>query len=385
MLFLLVTALCSCEKDPSDDNLPFIADASWSGDTLTITGDFDPEKGKVYVDDQAVPTNDIVDWKSSEIICHVTPPASEEVKIVVETGTRKSQPKVITIQNIFRITYLQVHEKEDLLYVYGHFGSDPGPAKRSVTINGINDPLWTTIKTWTPKLIVCDINCCGANSSGEVVIKKGNNLSTSRILNEWTTDLYYQRPQGGSLREEIFFSIRLRGDFGPPPAGVNLVNIQDDDANFASESVFKVGGSGSSVYADCNKVNVDWESFNDYITLKNNTENMTGKSHFQTAVNRVNSGVELAINFDAWDAIPSTLTYTDCGGNTIAQQRKDMIDFTLFDHEKIKLEFDGKKIKAGKITSVAAAPTSGLIWDAIDYPAQLVPGTVEWQETAARW
>ncbi|MDJ1505716.1 IPT/TIG domain-containing protein [Xanthocytophaga agilis] len=151
------------------------------------------------------------------------------------------------------ISYMQVYEYFDWLFIYGLFGEDPGAGKRFVTIDGET----TEILEWTPQMIKCKIKSSGKGSAGEVIVKVKGNESRPRILTEWRGELLYKRPSAGSYMEEVTLKIHLRRDIAQYRKGAGLKPEKIDASPFTgpardSKAIYKFGGSAKYVNKDEN-------------------------------------------------------------------------------------------------------------------------------------
>ncbi len=146
------------------------------------------------------------------------------------------------------ISYLQVYEYFDWLFVYGLFGDDPGASQRSVTIDG----QLTEIVEWTPQMIKCKIKSSGKGSAGDVIVKVKGNESHPRTLTEWRGELIYKRPSAGSYMEEVTMQIHLRRDIAQYRKGAGLKPEKIDFSPFPgpardSKATYKMGGAAKYV------------------------------------------------------------------------------------------------------------------------------------------
>ncbi|QHT66974.1 hypothetical protein GXP67_10100 [Rhodocytophaga rosea] len=146
------------------------------------------------------------------------------------------------------ISYMQVYEYFDWLFIYGLFGEDPGASKRSVTIDGEA----TEVLEWTPVMVKCKIKSSGKGSAGDVIVKVKDNESRPRILTEWRGELTYKRPSAGSYMEEVTIQIHLRRDVAGYRKGAGHSPEKIDHSPFTgpandSKAFFKMGGSAKYV------------------------------------------------------------------------------------------------------------------------------------------
>lgn len=112
------------------------------------------------------------------------------------------------------IQFLSVDDNgvQPKLIIAGIFGTDPGEANRSVTING------TELEniSWSRNGIDCDIPESGANASGTVVVKVGTgaNARESNEVNitEWRGELTYERDDPGDQTGQMRIKVRFLAD-----------------------------------------------------------------------------------------------------------------------------------------------------------------------------
>ncbi len=381
---LILVALPSCEKDKDETtnpDAPQIETLSLQDDNLLIKGKFGEDPGAadraVHVDGEALPEGYIRSWTPGEIICKMDQTPTEDITVEVYVKDVKSAPKVLHVASSIKIDYLQMREETGQLYIYGKFGPDPGPSVRSVKVKNV--PVQQVV-AWSPTLIICKIPAVVEGSYGEVVVSTGPNQSTSRILYRWDVRLKYSFPQGGqggSLYEAAEFHVPIRGDIIPPPAGV--IAYQRGAAYPYSYVDYDAGGSGHSAYDNgCNTVDVVWQDVFGTVGLSPDTSDLSGSTYFHGWLTHQPNGYDLELEFDAWEAIPSTVTFSSCFGFSSTENQKQMIDFVTFDHKIIPLRFNGKKLEGGELVQHNVASTAGLIWDASDYPANLVDVKLVW-------
>jgi len=154
------------------------------------------------------------------------------------------------------IQFLSVEEEPDqsVLIVAGMFGTDPGPAGRSVKINGQS----LDVIEWDPYQIRCDLPQSGANSAGTVVVEVGSGanprVSNPVNITEWSGDLTYERQDPGDQHLQMRLKVRFRADVHsfrdqphePPFETIVLFGTMHD----ASVSI-TTGGSYSQVQGNC--------------------------------------------------------------------------------------------------------------------------------------
>jgi len=154
------------------------------------------------------------------------------------------------------IQFLSIEENglRGRMFIAGLFGTDPGEANRSVTIN--DQPVANI--DWYSTEIDCDIPDAGSNASGTVVVKigTGQNARESNPVNitEWKGDLIYDRDDPGSHTAQMTLTVRFRADIhdfrdkpGEPPFKTQVLFTASDDSKIAITS----GGVFSETIADC--------------------------------------------------------------------------------------------------------------------------------------
>lgn len=156
-----------------------------------------------------------------------------------------------------------------------------------------------------------------------------------------------------------------------------------------------MSGAGHSTYDGCNHVDVEWvETLGDIGLLPNNSGDPTGQSYFQASITALRDGFdegwemdgyEMKLKLDVWNATTAFKTYTTCDGHTSSTTDPQMIDFVVFDDKPITLKLAGTTIQGDTLEQHDVASTAGLIWDAVNYPANLVTVRLGWKATEAEW
>lgn len=391
--------LAACEEDPEIvTDQPHIETLTLKDGQLDIQGDFGADPGadhrSVIIDDQPLASGKVTGWGESNIICSFDSELKDQIAVEVVSNGQKSNRKVLVLKSNLKITYLQVWEENSWLYIYGNFGPDPGAANRSVTVKGV--PV-LEIFTWAPNLITCRIPRLDKGAYGEVVVHRGPNESASRLLYRWDLEFKYSFPQAGlsgTLMEEAEFHTRIRGDVGEMPVHNGYIPNDDSQLFLFSYGTYKMSGSGHSTYDFCNQVDVTWEEVEGDLELVPNGQDHTGSTHFQGWITAARDGWDedwlmegynLQFQLDVVNATTSHKTYTDCNGHSSTTIDPQMIDFVVFDNKTIPLHLSGTTLEAGSLEQYDVAPTSGLIWDAVNYPANLVKVTLSWKAAKAQW
>jgi hypothetical protein len=140
------------------------------------------------------------------------------------------------------------------LIIAGIFGTDPGAANRSVTIN--DEPLGNI--EWHSTGIYCDIPESGSNASGTVVVKvgSGDNARESNTVNitEWIGEMTYDRDDPGSLAAQMKIKVRFLADIhsfrdepGEPPFETTVLFGPRGDTKVDATS----SGSYSRMLGEC--------------------------------------------------------------------------------------------------------------------------------------
>lgn len=139
------------------------------------------------------------------------------------------------------IKYVDVKEEEKTLTLIGIFGHAQG----KVTVDGAE----LAIRSWKPDEIVCTLPLTGAGSAGDVRVEVDGHKSNIRTLSEWKTVLHYEMTGPGSLKKQMEFRVRWRGDIGSyrENAG-DEPRFREVYCDFTTDST--AGGSGSGTYSD---------------------------------------------------------------------------------------------------------------------------------------
>jgi hypothetical protein len=393
MLLLAALLFSACEKEKVDtDDVPVLDQAVLVGDTLRLTGTFGTAPGAVLVNGTELPAEDIVTWRNTEIVCIKKPPIPDQIVVEVIVDGRKSQPRVITVNSDFRITYLLMNEDEWKLYIFGNFGPDPGPGQRQVKVNNVvlgADNI-TEVEVWSPKLITCIIPSTGPASSGEVVVSRGASLSASRILNQWRDTIFYDRPQhgnSGTLGERVWFDMTFRGDTGPiPPEAQDIVSWTHYNFHDVANATYEAQGTAHCSYTQdgCASVFVSWAYTTDWLAVTPNGVDDAGESSFHGYIHPVPGGFDVEIFFEAWQVTPATIETQPCNGDAFTTTRMESIQFDAFEGETIELRFDGKNIRAGELKEENLGSNGALTWDFIDVGNHFVTATLSWPTMVAK-
>jgi hypothetical protein len=327
-------------------------------------------------------------------------PAQNPVAISAEINFGQSETYLIvaniTILSEFHIDYLQVDETEvntpqltrgSQLFIYGNFGNDPGVNKRSVKIGNVG----LVVRAWTPKMIICDITSEGPTSSGEVTVSADGQTS-SKLLNEWLVDLYYEKKESpdGQLTRKIKFVLRFRGDAIGYGSGDTDPFLPYTDLNSASKAIINMsaGSYSNAVSSDaCGVYKVQWAAVNNHVTERSlyaTGEGFSGRL-FQTA-----TGFGVKIKFMSDNILKSTRTFTPCIGAVSTNTVNEQIGFDGYHEETIWFPFASQ---AARTRITAGAPTiqtgtgvaPGLFWDAVELNIQVFTTKILWAEATPKY
>jgi hypothetical protein len=302
----------------------------------------------------------------------------------------------ITILSEFHIDYLQVDETEvntsqltrgSQLLIYGNFGNDPGVTKRSVKIGNAG----LVVKTWSPKLIICDITAEGPTSSGEVTVSADGETS-SKLLNEWLVDLYYEKKESpdGQLTRKTHFVLRFRGDAIGFGSGETSPLLPYTDINKASKAIINMSaGSYSNAVSNdaCGVYKVQWTAVNEHVTNRSlylQGDGFSGRL-FQTA-----TGFGVKIKFMSDQILKSTRTFTPCTGFVSVTTVNEQIGFEGYHEETIWFSFASQvartSIRAGApAIQQATGVAPGLFWDIEDLNVQVFTTKIWWAEVTPKY
>ena len=302
----------------------------------------------------------------------------------------------ITILSEFHIDYLQVDETEmntpqltrgSQLFIYGNFGNDPGINKRSVKIGNAG----LVVKAWTPKTIICDITSEGPTSSGEVTVSS-DGQTTSKLLNEWIVDFYYEKKESpdGQLTRKIKFVLRFRGDAIGYGSGDTDPLLAYTDLNKSSKAIINMpaGRFSNAVSSDaCGVYKVQWGAVNDHVTnrgLYAKGDGFSGRL-FQTAM-----GFGVKIKFLSDNILKSTRTFTPCTGSVYSTIVNEPIGFQGYHEQTIWFPFASQAART-RITSGSPAIQTGtgvapgLFWDAADVNPEVFTTKISWAEATPKY
>jgi hypothetical protein len=326
-------------------------------------------------------------------------PAQNPVAINAEISFGQGQPYSVvanvTILSDFHIDYLQVDETElstpqltrgSQLFIYGNFGNDPGVNKRSVKVGNVG----LVVKVWTPKMIICEITSEGPTSSGIITVT-AEGQSSSKLLNEWLVDFYYEKKESpdGQLTKKIKFVLRFRGDAMGYGSGETSPFLEYTDINKSSKAMINMpaGSYSNAVTVDaCGVYNVKWGAVN-HVTERSLYAKGDG---FNGRLFQTPTGFGVKIKFLSDDILKSTRTFSPCIGSVYSTVVNEPIGFQGYHEQTIWFPFasasERTPIKAGPAqiqTGTGVAP--GLFWDAIDVNASIFTTKIWWDEARPKY
>lgn len=308
----------------------------------------------------------------------------------------------ITILSDFNIEYLQVDESDQnspgftypsRLHIHGNFGNDPGVGKRSVKISPTpSSSADLNIVFWTPNLIVCDLTTQGPFSSGKVIVSDGT-TSDSKILNEWTVDLMYEKVEspGGSLTRKAKLVLVMRGDADGFIGAGKTSLFSYTDLSMRSRAVIDMpmGSYSSQVSGDgCGTYTVKWDKIGpDYVVerKKNNQSNgLTGR------VVHTPSGFKMKLWLKTPDILKSTRTFAPCIGSTQVNTVFESIDLNGYWEQELELKFMSRAFGAPILAGSGprrerSGVASGLFFDAVSVNPDLYYTTLTWAVSAPKY
>lgn len=297
----------------------------------------------------------------------------------------------ITIRTDLHIHYMQVDETErnagglnypSRLWLYGSFGADPGAGKRSVTINGTE----VLIAFWTPGMIACDIPAEGPYSSGMVEVKTSNK-TTSKLLNDWLVDMYYEKVEspGGSLTKKVHLVLRFRGDAEGfiPNEGVMMVG--ETDLNKSSKAIINMptGTYTNHVSMDaCGDYTVTWDPIQELVVERSLNSRFEGLS---ARVVHQPGGFDIKIRFMAEQVLMTHRKFVDCHSGSTLDHVKDDIEIQGFHETIIPLRFGASHSKASIRMGAMPVKTgtgvaAGLYFDVVDYVPDQFTTKLYWDQ-----
>jgi hypothetical protein len=303
----------------------------------------------------------------------------------------------IKVVSAFHIDYLQVDETEmnlpgytypSRLHIYGNFGNDPGTDKRSVKIGSSS----LNVVSWTPKLILCDIQTSGPASSGKVMVTSGTSTD-SKILNEWTVDLLYDKVEspGGTLTRKVKIVLTLRGDADGFYAADQTPLFPYTDLNIRSAGIITmpVGSYSNIVHGDgCGTYTAKWDAIGPDYLVGRQKYGAVGKGLGAQIINTP-EGFKIKIRFRSPDILTSTRTYVPCVGSTAVNKVTEYITIGGFEEKEIMLKFSnrgaGASIMADSLRINRTGVASGLLFDAEDVNPDLYYTTLKWAVTKSKF
>lgn len=302
----------------------------------------------------------------------------------------------ISIRSDFHIDYMLVDETEastggvnypSRLYIYGSFGDDPGAAKRSVKINGGA----VTIAGWTPGWIVCDIPAAGPYSSGMVQVVSGGK-TTSKFLNDWTVNMYYEQKQSpdGALTKKINVVLHLRGDADGFLRQGQTPVFTSTDLNINSKGIIAMPAGAFTTHVSmdaCGDYTVTWDPVAEmFIDRKKDTDH--GDGLYGTVAYQP-GGFDVRIRLNATNALTSHRQFVGCQSGGSTDHVKEDIAIEGYNNVIIPFRFTKSEskttIKAGKLEQKPTSPAAGLYWDAPSYPVSQFTINLRWDEAQPKF
>lgn len=318
----------------------------------------------------------------------------EAVSVAVKTK-RKGQLLLvsnITIRTDLHIDYMQVDETErssggldyaSRLWLYGSFGEDPGKDKRSVTINGGD----VKVAYWTPGWIACDIPTAGPMSSGMVAVRSGEK-TTSKKLNEWIVEMYYDQKQSpdGALTKKVGLVLHLRGDADGFLRTGQEAKVHETDLNAYCRALIDMPGGTFTTHVTmdaCGSYTVNWDQIHG-VQIERKKDGAPGFEGLRGRVVNRPDGFDIKIRFLAEDVLTTHRKFTSCEGSNTIDHVKEYIQIEGYHEVTIPLRFSGSgsdvSIKAGQMPTKTGSPAAGLYWDAPSYNPQQFTINLHWDE-----
>jgi hypothetical protein len=256
----------------------------------------------------------------------------------------------ITVLAGHKVAYLHVDEDYKsplndgncMLYLYGEFGTDPGPGKRTVKING------TTVTTdlWTPNVIRCKID---REISGPIEILADNKTVARSVLRKYTGSFIYERFQGGKtnsrsthpLKETTEFRIVYRGFGAPCPDSINPVFLFDDRiAALGTRADYTLSGAAAvTTPGQCpTTTSVSLTDASGTILL--NTITGSPDNRLLVNVKDIEGGIEMKIDFRVVDVITGVrVMRAGCSGTSYDPPKSLDVSLEGFNNHPIALVF----------------------------------------------
>jgi hypothetical protein len=289
------------------------------------------------------------------------------------------------------ISYLQMDELNELLYIYGLFGDDLGEGNREVTVDGVP----VEVYAWQPVMILCKIKSSGKGSAGDVVVKTWETKSHPRQLSEWRGTIKYKRPSEGSIMEEATINIHLRGDVGKYREAPGKTPVPVPQSTFTkipakdSKGTYAMGGSAAHNFTTgCSYQNsVTWTDNNGQLPLLDLVGgHQPTDTYFTVTVNSLEAGFvleNLGLNVSTYSTshMKSFFQCGDGSGENPIGPQKVFFGSLPEKFKKINLTFDSNfNIKGGSFTDQqegrAGLPYGG---DLFGDPVQTFQLTLEWK------
>lgn len=238
-----------------------------------------------------------------------------------------------------------------MLYMYGEFGADPGPGKRTVKING------TTVETdlWSPSVIRCKID---REISGAIEILADNKTVAKSVLRKYTGNFLYERFQGGKtnsrstnpLKESTEFKIVYRGFGAPCPDNIDPIFLREDAiAAFGTRADYTLSGSAAvTTPGQCpTTTSVSLPDASGTILL--NTISGSADNRLKVNVKDIEGGIEMKIDFRVVDVITGVqVKRSGCNGSSYDTPKSLDVSLEGFNSQPVQVVFtesEGLKLK----------------------------------------
>jgi len=327
-------------------------------------------------------------YEAPNTVPHINP---EAVSVTVKMKGKGDFQLVsnITIRNDFHIDYMQVDETEkhaggldydSRLWLYGSFGADPGPGKRTVTINNHA----VTVAIWTPGWIACDIPTTGPGSSGMVEVT-AEAKTTSKLLNEWVVNLYYEQKQSpdGALTKKVNVVLHLRGDAAGFFRTGQVPKVSETNLHSTCQGIIEMpsGTFSNHVTMDaCGDYKVSWDAIS-HLVIERKLTGHTGDGLSGSVVNKPD-GFDIKLRFYADNVLMTHRQFISCTSGSTLDHVPEYIQIEGFHEVTIPLRFsstdDKALITAGQMPERTGSPAAGLYWDAPDYVPEQFTIKLHW-------
>jgi hypothetical protein len=303
--------------------------------------------------------------------------------------------QIIVLSDLY-IDFMEVDETESslisrsALFIYGNFGARNNS---SIKINNIE--LNPNEIEWSPKFIICkNVPPTGPGSSGMVVITN-NGKTITKLLQEWTVVLKYEKVEspGSELVKKMSIALRLRGDaLGYGSGNVPPIN-PTTDLNSGSDAHININTGvvqNHTTSEGCATYKVQWDAVNNHIVPRK----LYGASNdgLRGRVTRTAAGFQVKLYVQSSPVLKTTRTTLPCQGASSTRVVYEPLTITPYEDDELEFTFSSLTTSSPSIqahicpTLTGTGLASGLYYDAANKPpASMMTTKLYWTAALPKW